>query len=407
MSPRAEPDGPEPRPVRVVDIINISSSADTLLRERVLMMRASGLDNRIVCMDGPRVAPLRALGIPVHVVHLPRGLNPWKLAAALFETTVYLRRSQADIVHTHCSVPGFVGRLAAWLAGVPVIIHTVHGFHFHERTSWPARWPYLTAERWCGLVTDTLLTQNRSDLEQAERFGIGPRGHRHQIGNGIDLAQFRPPSGRSRPNEVPILTCVARLEPVKNHRMLFEAAGILSRRGTPFRLRLVGDGPLRPEYQELCRRLGITAQVEFLGYRNDVPELLAQTDIAVLTSLKEGLPRAALEAMAMGLPVVATRVPGTREVVRHGETGLVVEVGDTEGLAAALGRLIDDPALRARLGEQGHRVALEEFDERRVVDALRELYRSRLRARGIAARAGTLPEAVHDGILEARVRAKR
>jgi glycosyltransferase involved in cell wall biosynthesis len=390
-----------------VDIINISSSADTLLRERVLMMRASGIDNRIVCMDGPRVAVLRALGIPVHTVHLPRGLQPWSLAVALVETTVYLRRSQADIVHTHCSVPGLVGRLAAWLAGVPVIIHTVHGFHFHERTSWPARLPYLVAERLCGRVTDTLLTQNRSDLEQAERFGIGPRGRRHQIGNGIDLEEFRPRPGRSRPDEVPTLTCVARLEPVKNHRMLIEAAGILKRRGTSFRLRLVGDGPLRTEYQELCRSLGIEAQVEFLGYRNDIPELLAETDVAVLTSVKEGLPRAVLEAMAMGLPVVATRVPGTCEVVRHGETGLAVEVGDNQGLAAALGRLIDDPTLRARLGEQGRRVALEEFDERPVVDALRELYRSRLSARGAAARAGALPEAVHDGIFEARVRAKR
>ena len=243
--------------MRVVDIINISSSADTLLRERVLMMRASGIDNRIVCMDGPRVAALRALGIPMHIVHLPRGLHLWKLATALVETTGYLRRSRADIVHTHCSIPGLVGRLAAWLAGVPVIIHTVHGFHFHERTSWLARWPYLTAERLCGLVTDTLLTQNRSDLEQAERFGIGRRGHRQLIGNGIDLAEFRPRPGRSRPGEPPILTCVARLEPVKNHRMLLEAAAVLKRRGARFRLRLVGDGPLRPEYQELCRRLGI------------------------------------------------------------------------------------------------------------------------------------------------------
>ena len=393
--------------MRVVDIINLSSSADTLLRERVLKMRASGIDNRIVCMDGPRVPVLRALGIPVHIVNLPRGMNPWRLATALFETTDYLRRSRADIVHTHCAIPGLVGRLAAWLAGVPVIIHTTHGFHFHEGMSWLARWPSLTAERLCGLVTDTLLTQNRGDLDQAERFGIGPRGRRHEIGNGIDLAEFRPRPGHSRPGEPPMLTCVARLEPVKNHRMLLESAGILKRRGAPFRLRLAGDGPLRPEYEELCRRLGIDEQVDFLGYRNDVPELLAQTDIAVLTSIKEGLPRAVIEPMAMGLPVVATRVPGTREVVRHGETGFLVEVGDNEGLAAALVRLIEDPALRARFGEQGHRVALEEFDENGVVDALRELYRSRLQAHGIAAPAETLPGAARDGIPEARARVRR
>jgi glycosyltransferase involved in cell wall biosynthesis len=406
MNQRTEPTGREPRAMRVVDIINLSSSADTLLRERVLMMRASGIDNHIVCIDGPRVAPLRALGIPVHTAPIPRGVEPWKLVTAVLEIARILRRTHADIVHTHCAVPGFVGRLAAGLAGVPVIIHTAHGFPFHEGMSWHARFPYLTGERLCGFLTDTLLTQNRSDLDQSERYGIGPKGRRHYIGNGIDVTQFRPRPHLHRGRAI-VMTCVARLEPVKNHPMLFAAAAMLNRRGTPFRLRLVGDGPLRARYEEQCRRLGIQDQVEFLGYRTDMPELLADTDIAVLTSIKEGLPRAAIEAMAMGLPVVATRAPGTREVVRHGETGLTVEIGDETGLANALALLIDDPALRARLGEQGRKVALEEFDERPVTDALRELYRSRLLARSVTTWARTLPEENRDGILPVRVRAKR
>ncbi len=407
MSQRTAPTDREPRPIRVVDIINLSSSADTLLRERVLMMRASGIDNHIVCIDGPRVAPLRALGIPVHTVPIPRGLDPWMLTSATFEITRVLRRIRADIVHTHCAVPGFVGRLAAGLAGVPVIIHTAHGFPFHEGMAWHQRFPYVTGERVCGLLTDTLLTQNRSDLDQAERFGIGPKGRRQYIGNGIDVTQFRPQSGRAHRGSPAILTCVARLEPVKNHPMLFAALAMLNRRGTPFRLRLVGDGPLRGRYEEMCRRLGIQSQVEFLGYRTDMPELLAETDIAVLTSIKEGLPRAAIEAMAMGIPVVATRAPGTREVVRHGETGLIVEIGDETGLANAIGLLIDDPALRARFGEKGRRVVLEEYDERPVTDSLRELYRSRLLARSVTTWARTLPEENRDGILPVRVRAKR
>ena len=406
MSPRTEQSGRELRPMRVVDIINLSSSADTLLRERALMMRAGRIDNRIVCMDGPHVAPLRALGIPVHTVPMPRGPEPWMLISAIREIARYLRSARPDIVHTHCAVPGFVGRLAAGLAGVPVIIHTAHGFPFHEGMPWHERLPLVTAERLCGLFTDTLLTQNRGDLEQSERLGIGPRGRRHYIGNGIDVTQFCPRPGRAQRREVPTLTCVARLEPVKNHRMLFAAAAILNRRGTRFRLRLVGVGPLREKYEDLCRRLGIQAQVEFLGYRNDMPELLAETDIAVLTSVKEGLPRAAIEAMAMGLPVVATRAPGTREVVRHGETGLTVEIGDEPGLADALGLLLQDSELRARLGAHGRRVVLEEFDERPVVNKLRELYRSRLLARSVTSWARTLPEENRDGILPARVSAK-
>ena len=105
------------RRVRVVDIVNLSSSANALLKERVLAMRRSGLDNRIVCMDGPHVLPLREAGIPVHTVHLPRGLDPLKLMVSMIEIAVYLRRNRVDLVHTHCSVPGAVGRIAAWLAG--------------------------------------------------------------------------------------------------------------------------------------------------------------------------------------------------------------------------------------------------------------------------------------------------
>lgn len=406
MSMHAEARSAGRRPMVVVDVINLSTSADTLLRERALALRATGIDNHIVCLDGPCVPTLRALGIPVHVVDMPRGLNPLKLASVLIQITAHLRRIRADIVHTHCSVPGFVGRVAAWLAGVPVIMHTVHGFHFHDHTPWLTRLPFLTAERTCGVITDTLLTQTRGDLVLADRFGIGPRARRRRIGNGIDLARFRP-RRRARANDVPTIICVARFEPVKNHRMLLEAAHLLKQRGIAFRLRLVGDGPLRSECEALCRQLGIAAEVEFLGYRNDVVELLADADLAVLTSYKEGLPRAVLEPMAMGLAVVATRAPGTSEAVRHGDTGLVVEIDDVTGLAAALQCLIEDPELRARLGEQGRRVALEEFDERRIVDALRELYHARLRDRFAGADVAARPEALGDGVLDAHARAKR
>jgi len=374
---------------RIVDIINLSSSADTLLRERVRAMRERGFDNRILCIDGPQVAALRAAGIPVHTVHLPRGFDPLRLLVALVEITAYLVRERVDLVHTHCSVPGVVGRIAAWLARVPVIVHTVHGFHLHEGMPCPLRRLTIGIERLCGAVTDTLLTQNRSDLGLAELYDIGPRERRRLIGNGIQLERFRPSLRAGAPGGAgsggvagPMtVTCVARLEPVKNHPMLFEAAAILRQRGEPIRLRLVGDGPLRAAYQERCRRLGIEADVEFLGYRSDIPELLAASDVAVLTSHKEGIPRAALEAMAMAVPVVATRVTGTQEVVRHGETGVLVEPGDVDGLAGALALLAGDPLLRAGMGARGRRVVVEEFDEQSVIESLRRVYQARLLAR--------------------------
>jgi glycosyltransferase involved in cell wall biosynthesis len=383
------------RDIRIVDIINLSSSADSLLKERVLAMRASGFDNRIVCAAGPYVAPLRRAGIPVHTVHLPRGLDPLQLPVALAEIATYLWRERIDLVHTHCSVPGAVGRMAAWLAGVPVVIHTVHGFHFHAGTPWLKRLPYLMVERLAGMVTDTLLTQNRSDLELAERFGIGPRRRRRWIGNGVDVRRFQPAPQPKAAGETVTITCVARFEPVKNHAMLFEALRLLKLREEPFRVWLVGEGRLRRDYEAQCARLGIADRVEFLGYRDDVHDLLARSDIAVLTSSKEGIPRAVLEAMAAGVPVVATRVPGTREAVWHGETGLLVPLDDASVLAGALGLLIASPELRSAMGARGRAVAVRNHDERAVIGTLRWIYRARLLVPGGVTRI-SYPEVWHE-----------
>jgi glycosyltransferase involved in cell wall biosynthesis/phosphatidylglycerophosphate synthase len=371
---------------RVVDIINLCESAEALLAGRVQAMRARGLDNRIVCMPGPRVEALRAEGIPVHTVPLARGIAPLRNLLATIEIARYLRREQVDIVHTHCSVPGVVGRVAARLAGVPLIIHTVHGFHLREGMPRPLRTLYLAIERFCGRFTDVLLTQSREDLERARRHRIGPPGRRLLIGNGIDLQRYRPRPIRRTKGEPVTITCVARLEPVKNHRMLFEAVTILRRRRVDFRVWIVGDGPLRRRYERLCRYLGIDDVVEFRGHRDDIPEVLADSDILVLTSLKEGVPRAVLEAMAMGIPVVATRVSGTREVVRHLETGLTVALGDSDGLASALDTLVRDPIERARLGTRAWSLAVERFDERAVIDRLHAVYRNHLKDRARPAR---------------------
>jgi glycosyltransferase involved in cell wall biosynthesis len=382
----------------VVDVINLSSSAQTLLRERVLALRRRGIDNRILCMDGPYVEPLRADGIPVETVELPRGLDPVRLWRSLVRMRDYLRAERVDVVHTHCSVPGAVGRIAAWLAGVPVVIHTVHGFHFSDDLPWYLRVPSRLVEVALGRLTDTLLTQNRGDLALAERYGIGHAGRRGRIGNGIDLERFRPvvPDADAPPPATPVILCVARFEPVKNHALLLDALARVRARGGNFRLRLVGTGELEGRVRATVAERGLADAVEFLGYRDDMPALLAAADLAVLTSPKEGMPRAVIEAMAMALPVVGTRVPGTCETIRDGETGILVEPNDPAALAAALERLLADPALRRTMGERGRQVALAEFDERPIADALRVLYQSRLRARAPQAGDSTLPGAARD-----------
>ncbi len=380
------PTHPSPRrgAPRVVDIINLASAADTLLKDRVAYLRARGIDNRIICMDGPQIPKLIAAGIPVYTVSLPRGYNPLKLVSSLIQITRYLRRENIDLVHTHCSVPGFVGRIAAGLAGVPAIVHTVHGFHFHDHTPPWKLSIYVALERFAGLFTHTLLSQNRHDMELAARHRIVPRERLRHIGNGIKLERF--PGSRRNPEagDPLTITCIARLEPVKNHRMLFECARRLKERGHRFRIWAVGDGALRPEYEALCAKLDIQDNVQFLGYREDIPELLAETDISVLTSVKEGIPRALLESMAMGIPVVATRVNGNREVVRDGETGLMVELDDDQALTEALERLITDPKLRREIGTRSRDVAFREYDESAIAEAILTVYRGLLAKREAA-----------------------
>ena len=378
--------------VRLVDIINLSSSANTLLKQRVLSMRRRGIDNRIICIDGPYVGPLRDSGVPVKTVHMPRGLAPVRMVLTTFEMAAYLRRERIDLVHTHCSMPGILGRIAAKLAGVPVIVHTIHGYHVHDRWSPMLRNVYTQAEKLCGRFTDMLLSQNRTDFELARRHRIVPDERLRWIGNGIDPERFRPVP-RTASSNMLTLICTARLEPVKNHPQLFHALKLLRERGIDARLWLCGDGDLKAEYQKMCEGLGVADRVEFLGYRDDVPELLQSADVSVLTSVKEGIPRAMLEAMAMELPVVGTRVVGTEETVRDGETGFLVEYGDAEGLADRLALLQRDPALRARLGKRGRQVVEAEFDERQIVETLAGIYRQLLRAKGVAAQAG-LPHAV-------------
>jgi len=249
--------------VIVVDIINLSSSADTLLRQRVLAIRARGIDNRILCMDGPYVPKLRDLGIPVETVDLPRGLDPVRLLKSLFQIASYLRRERVDVVHTHCSVPGAIGRVAAWLAGVPILVHTVHGFHFREDQPAYVRIPSLLVEQALGRITDTLLTQSHGDLALAEQYGIGRPGHRGRIGNGIDLRKFTPAQAPGHDGP-PVILCTARFEPVKNHALLFDAAERLHARGRSFVLRLVGTGPLEASLRARAAK-GYAGLVEFLG----------------------------------------------------------------------------------------------------------------------------------------------
>lgn len=239
----------------------------------------------------------------------------------------------------------------------------------HPWHNWLDRW----TSRWVSLYI-----ANCRAVESWLYTSVGiPRAKIVTVYSGLDSVPFqRAARGQVRAElglapEALVVTCVANLRPVKNHALLLEAIARLPA-NQPVHLLAVGDGPLRAELIARAQRLGLSERVHWLGSRQDIPAILADTDIKALTSDWEGLPGALLEAMAAGCPVVATRVGGAPELVLEGETGLLTPPGDVEALTAALSQLVGDPALRRRLGQAGQRRAHEQFDLTQQVARLEE-----------------------------------
>lgn len=333
-----------------------------------------------VSADGPLLDEVRGAGLRVEVVPFSRSYNLASHLRAYRALIELFRRERFDMVHVHTPVAALIGRIAARRAGVPRIVYTAHGFYFHDRMAWPRRAAFIALEWLAGRVTDVLFTQAREDAETARRLGLCRGGVVEAIGNGVDPGRFYPPgpddarrselrAALGAPAGAVVIMMIGRLVAEKGYLELFEAMGRVDAVLWVVGERLESDRPSAveaavaglEEHPELAER------IRFLGYRRDVPDLLRAADIFTLPSHREGMPRSIIEAMMTGLPVVATDIRGSREEVVPGETGLLVPVRDSEALAEALSRLVEDAALRRRLGRAGRARALELYDEAKVV----------------------------------------
>ena len=337
-----------------------------------LMRAEAALGHEVVgvCANGPWLgkieAPLRIERVPIErSFNVVRHLVTYRALRALFA------RERFDMVHVHTPVAGLIGRLAAHRAGVPRIVYTAHGFYFHERMPRLKRAPFVALEKWAGRYTDVLFTQAQEDAETAQRLGLCRGGVIEAIGNGVDPARFAaaPSDDRRRavraalgtPEDAVVVMMIGRLVAEKGYPELFRAMAGLGAELWAVGGRLMSDhagAVVPPEGQPA---------IKLLGFRDDVPELLAAADIFVLPSHREGMPRAIIEAMMSGLPVVATDIRGVREEVVPGETGLLVPVADEAALAQALDRLIKDADLRRQMGTKGRARALALYDEKEVI----------------------------------------
>lgn len=351
-----------------------------------------------VSAPGPFVAELAAAGV-THVAaeHATRSLSPLTDARAGAEAYRLFRRLRPDIVHTHNPKPGIYGRLAARAAGVPAVVNTVHGLYATAEDGLARRGAVYALERLAAACSDAELVQNPEDLETLASLGV-PRRRLHLLGNGVDLARFRPgarPEARRRVRaelgageDTVVAGTVGRLVWEKGYAELVAATRALASRAP--HVMVVAAGPAEPSKADgmgpADRAEAESAGLRLLGYRPDVEDLYAAFDMFVLASHREGYPRAAMEAAASGLPVVATDIRGCRQVVDDGVTGLLVPVRDGAALAAALASLAGDAPRRRAMSAAARAKAERDFDQQRVIAITLEVYRSLLPGRQVSRR---------------------
>ena len=319
----------------------------------------------MVLTDGALVEEARKRGIDTFVMRKRRGFD----VRLIFALRRLLREQGVDVVHTHNFAPLIYGSLAARLCGMGTV-NTRHGraaLKMH-----PLIW--ALTDRVVGVSEDARVELMRHNRIRADKVRV--------IINAIDLSAYKaeaPPSAARRlelgiPADVPVCGIVGRLSPEKDHRTLLLALDALRTSGSSAHLVVVGGGPLEAELKSLARCLGLDQRVHFLGFRSDVAELLPLLDLFVLSSTEEGVSLTLIEAMAAGLPIVATRVGGNPEVVIDGETGVLVEARQPIALAAAIGALLADPAARTRMGRHAREVAMRKFDIERLIDEYQAIY---------------------------------
>jgi glycosyltransferase involved in cell wall biosynthesis len=378
----------------VVHVTTTDISLELLLGPQLEAFVADGFEVVGASAPGPYVDALTRRGVQhVALRHATRSLAPFEDGRALFELVSVFRDLRPDIVHTHNPKPGLYGRAAARMARVPVVVNTVHGLYALPEDPGPKRALVYGLERLAATCSNAELVQNPEDVTVLRRIGV-PEDKVMFLANGIDLRRFDPETiptndagaarvelGAITPSDV-LVGVVGRLVHDKGYREVFEAAARLRHRNPALRFAVIGpDEPGKTRSLSRAEKSAAAdAGVCFLGRRDDVERLYRGMDIYVLASYREGFPRSAMEAAAMRLPIVATDVRGSRQVVEPGVTGLLVPTHDSRALADAIGALAVDPERRLRMGAAGREKALREFDQQRCIDLTLSVYR-RLMAR--------------------------
>lgn len=380
--------------MKVAHLCTVDSSLRYLLLPQLLGSLHRGDEVIGISAPGPDVEELEGNGVRhVPLMSSTRARSLLSDLKTAWEFIRILRRERPDVLHTHNPKPGVYGRVLGRLLGVPIVVNTVHGLYATETDSLVKRIVVYALEALASRFSDVELVQSSEDVATITRLKLAAPGKVRHLGNGIDIERFSPGSGRQTTpgirdelglaSEDVVVGCVARLVAEKGIPELIEA---YVRRESSYVLVIVG--PSDPSKDDALSEEDIAAAsdlgVRFLGHRDDVASLYRVFDLFVLPSHREGFPRAAMEAAASGLPLVATNVRGCREVVEDGVNGYLVPKEDPKLLAAAIDSLVSDPLARAEMGRAGRAKAKVDFDERRVVARVLRAYDDVALRKGVA-----------------------
>jgi glycosyltransferase involved in cell wall biosynthesis len=367
--------------IRVLHIITRLDVGGSTENTVISVTRMPQAEFRCSLLSGQTVDPpprlariLSAAGVTwIQVPHLRRPVSPVADCLALWRLWREIRSLKLDIVHTHSSKAGFLGRVAARTAGVPHIVHTPHGHVFEGYFSPNATRIFVALERLAARWTDRIITLSDEEARDHVRRGIGRPEQFVTIPSGVDLDAVTAASPVRLVSGRPVIGAVARLVPIKGLHYLVDAAPEILRRCADARFLLVGDGEMRPALEAQARALGLSDRIVFAGYRDDIPSVIAGMDLVALPSINEGMGRVLVMAMALGKPIVATEVGGVPELLGEGDAGVLVPPGDSRALADAICALLENPARAHALGEAGRRRA-PRYSVETMVSALAKLY---------------------------------
>ncbi|QOJ13819.1 MAG: glycosyltransferase family 4 protein [Planctomycetia bacterium] len=352
------------------------------------------LGHRVTLISGPTRGPegsllerVRAGGYAlIEIPELIRSINPWYDVRAGRELTRLFEDLRPDVVHTHSSKAGILGRFAATRAQVPRILHTVHGMSFNRTQSWPVRFIYAALERRAALHCDHIVNVADAMGRQLLAAGVGRADRISTIRSGMEVDHFHPDAGERDsvraewrvPSDAVVVGTIARLFLRKGYEQLLPIMARAAAHDPRLHFVWVGDGSARPRYEAELQRLGLSNRTTLVGLvpPSAIPRLLRGFDILAHASQWEGLPRAVVQALLTAVPAVAFDIDGTPEVVHDGRTGRLIRLGDEAAFADAICSLSADAALRASLGAAGRELCLREFDWREMVSRLDDLYRS-------------------------------